>query len=365
LVHAVELVHVRIPFARPFVAATSATNVKDALLVHVVTDLGDGWGECVAQVHPTYLPDTITSSRAVLRSEIAPRVFAGAPLTDIVGNAPARAAMECALLDARLQAEGRSLASWLGATRTRVAAGAAIGIGDDATLRASVADAVAAGYRRIKCKVVPDRAPDIMRTARDVLGERSEIALAADANGTFPYDAIGAVAGLDAFDLQCIEQPFGVDEIDAHARLSPEMRAPVCLDETITSAAITRHAIGLGACGAVSIKPGRLGGIAESRAVYDSCLAAEVPMLIGGMLETGIGRAVLVALAALDGFTMVGDCAASAHYFGPDGDLTTPFELEDGYLRVPTAPGLGVDVIPDRLAQVTIAREILRAKDIS
>jgi O-succinylbenzoate synthase len=365
LVHAVELVHVRIPFAQPFVTATSATNVKDALLVHAATDLGDGWGECVAQMHPTYLPDTITSSRAVLRNEVVPRVFAGAPLSDIVGNAPARAAMECALLDVRLRAEERSLATWLGATRTRVPAGVAIGLTDDATLRATITDAVEAGYQRVKCKVVPERAHEIIRAARDVLGATSDVALAADANGSFSPDALDAVAALDAFDLQCVEQPFGIDELDAHAQLSRETRAPVCLDETITSAAITRHAIGLGACGVVSVKPGRLGGMEESRAVYDACLAAEVPMLIGGMLETGIGRAVLVALAALDGFTMTGDCAASAHYFGVDGDVTTPFDLDDGYLRVPTAPGLGVEIIPDRLAQVTIARELLRAKDIS
>jgi O-succinylbenzoate synthase len=357
--------HVRIPFARPFVTAMSTTDVKDALLVHVLTDLGEGWGECVAQVHPSYLPDTISSSRAVLRSEVAPRVFAGAPLTDIVGNAPARAAMECALLDAQLRAENRSLASWLGATRTRVEAGAAIGLSDDATVRASITAAIDAGYRRIKCKVAPNRAEAIMRTARDVLGEASDVALAADANGSFPSNAIGAVVALDAFGLQCVEQPFGVDELDAHARLSRELRAPVCLDETIASAGVTRVAIGMGACGVVSIKPGRLGGIAESRAVYDACLAAEVPMLIGGMLETGIGRAVLVALAALDGFTMTGDCAASAHYFGPDGDVTEPFELEAGFLRVPSGPGLGVDIRTDRLAQVTIAREILRAKDIT
>ena len=94
----------------------------------------------------------------------------------------------------------------------------------------------------------------------------------------------------------------------------------------------------------VSVKAGRLGGIAAARAVHDACVTAGVPALAGGMLETGIGRAALVALAALPGFTATGDCSASERYFGPDGDLTEPFVLDDGRLRVPDGPGLGVEV---------------------
>ncbi len=82
------------------------------------------------------------------------------------------------------------------------------------------------------------------------------------------------------------------------------------------------------------------------------------------MLETGIGRAALVALAALPGFTITGDCSASDRYFGPDGDLTEPFVLEDGRLGVPEGPGLGVTVRPEQLERFTVARERIRAKDV-
>ena len=80
------------------------------------------------------------------------------------------------------------------------------------------------------------------------------------------------------------------------------------------------------------------------------------------MLETGVGRAALLAVAALPGFTLTGDCSASERYFGPDGDITEPFVLEDGTLRVPTGPGLGVEPLPDRLARCTIARERITAR---
>jgi O-succinylbenzoate synthase len=75
------------------------------------------------------------------------------------------------------------------------------------------------------------------------------------------------------------------------------------------------------------------------------------------MLETGLGRAANVALAALPGFTLPGDTSASDRYYRTD--ITTPFVLEDGHLPVPTAPGIGVEPLPDELESVTTSTEWL------
>src|SRR5204862_4660277 len=98
-------------------------------------------------------------------------------------------------------------------------------------------------------------------------------------------------------------------------------------------------------------KPGRLGGYLEARRVHDVCAAAGTAMWVGGMLETGLGRAGNVALAALPGFTLPGDLSGSDRYFHED--LTEPFVVRDGRLEVPTGPGLGVVPRPRRLAEVT------------
>ena len=90
------------------------------------------------------------------------------------------------------------------------------------------------------------------------------------------------------------------------------LRTPVCLDESITSARAAADAIALGACRIVNIKPGRVGGYLEARRVHDICAAHDVPVWCGGMLETGIGRAANVALAALPGFVFPGDTSGSA-----------------------------------------------------
>jgi o-succinylbenzoate synthase len=129
--HEVELIRVRLPLVTPFRTARSTTAVKEALLVRVRTSVGEGWGECTAEVTPAYDGETLDGARLALRDHLLPRAFAGAALSDVRGNTAARAALECALLDARLRAEGVSLASWLGAERTSVAAGVAVGLTDD------------------------------------------------------------------------------------------------------------------------------------------------------------------------------------------------------------------------------------------
>ena len=112
------------------------------------------------------------------------------------------------------------------------------------------------------------------------------------------------------------------------------------------------------ACRIVNIKPGRVGGYLEARRVHDVCAARGVPVWCGGMLETGIGRAANLALAALPNFTLPGDTSASDRYFRPD--ITEPFVLENGRLRVPTGPGLGVQVRRDLVDSLTTRRTLVR-----
>ena len=75
------------------------------------------------------------------------------------------------------------------------------------------------------------------------------------------------------------------------------------------------------------------------------------------MLETGIGRAANLALAALPGFTLPGDTSASARYFKED--VTIPFVMEDGYLNVPTGHGIGVEPNISFLEEITTSKEVV------
>ena len=79
------------------------------------------------------------------------------------------------------------------------------------------------------------------------------------------------------------------------------------------------------------------------------------------MLETGLGRAANVALAALPNFTLPGDTSASGRYYAED--VCEPFVLENGTLAVPSGPGLGVTPIQERLDRFTTSVETVRPGD--
>jgi O-succinylbenzoate synthase len=212
-----------------------------------------------------------------------------------------------------------------------------------------------AGYVRIKLKIEPGWDLEPVRAVRERFGD--EVLLQVDANTAYTLADARQLARLDPFGLLLIEQPLDEEDILGHAELAKIISTPVCLDESITSARAAAQAITLGACKIVNIKPGRVGGYLEARRIHDVCAAHGVPVWCGGMLESGLGRAANVALAALPGFTLPGDTSASDRYYRTD--ITVPFVLESGQLRVPTAPGIGVEPLAEELAAVTTATEWL------
>ena len=169
--------------------------------------------------------------------------------------------------------------------------------------------------------------------------------LTADANGAYTLSDLDRLRELDELGLMMIEQPLAPDDLQGHARLQGALRTPVCLDESITSAAAARLALDLGSCRVINLKPGRVGGIAEARSIHDLCRQRGVPVWCGGMLESGVGRAHNVALATLPGFTLPGDLSPSRRYW--DRDLVEPeWRMTNGTLTPLDTPGIGV--VPDR-----------------
>ncbi|MCU1424879.1 MAG: menC, partial [Microbacteriaceae bacterium] len=163
-----------------------------------------------------------------------------------------------------------------------------------------------------------------------------------DANTAYTRADIEHLGALDEFDLLLIEQPFVEEDIPSHAALARAIATPVCLDESILGTEVAVDAIGRKATSVINVKAGRMGGYLEAVRLHDACAELGVPVWCGGMLETGIGRAANVALAAMENFTLPGDTSASNRYFVED--LTEPFVLSNGRLRVPTGPGSGVEV---------------------
>jgi O-succinylbenzoate synthase len=159
---------------------------------------------------------------------------------------------------------------------------------------------------------------------------------------------------LDQFGLLLIEQPFHHDDIVDHAKLQKELETPLCLDESIQSPEHARWALEIGACRIINVKVGRVGGLTAVQQIHDLCARHNAQVWCGGMLESNVGRAANVALAALPGFVLPNDISASARYYRQD--IAEPnFQLNsDSTLSVPTEPGLGVHILSSRLEAVRL-----------
>ncbi|WP_435156032.1 o-succinylbenzoate synthase [Amycolatopsis sacchari] len=360
-----ELRRIAMPLVAPFRTSFGTQTTRDILLLRAVTDDAEGWGECVTLPDPVYSSEYVDAAADVLRRFLVPALAAherlaahlvGPALAHFKGHRMAKAALEMAVLDAELRASGRTLARELGAVRDRVPCGVSVGImGSVGELLDAVGGYLDEGYVRIKLKIEPGWDVEPVRAVRERFGD--DVLLQVDANTAYTLADARHLARLDPFGLLLIEQPLPEEDVLAHAELAKTVRTPICLDESITSAKSAADAIRLGACQVVNIKPGRVGGYLEARRIADVCAAHDVPVWCGGMLESGLGRAANVALAALPGFTLPGDTSASGRYYRTD--ITAPFVLEDGHLSVPTAPGIGVDPIPEVLDEVTTSTEWL------
>lgn len=355
------------PLVEPFRTSFGTQTVREVLVVRAVGPDSEGWGECVAMSEPLYSSEYTDAVEHVTKNHLLPRLFskgevAAQEVADVLeivaGHRMAKAAVETAILDAELKETGESLARHLGGVLEAVDVGVSVGIMPSVSqLVDRVGEYLAQGYRRVKLKIEPGWDVEPVSAVRERFGD--ELLLQVDANTAYTLADGSHLAELDPFSLLLIEQPLPEEEVLAHAKLARMLKTPICLDESITSARAAADAIALGACAIVNIKPGRVGGYLEARRVHDVCQANGVPVWCGGMLETGIGRAANLALASLPNFTLPGDISASERYH--HRDVTTPFVLEDGRLRVPSGPGIGVTPIPEVLDEMTVSKEYISA----
>jgi o-succinylbenzoate synthase len=363
----VELRHTKMELVSPFETSLGVELYEEHIIVRVDGDGVTGWGECVVEPSPSYSYETLQTAWHVLRDFLIPGILGKTVGTIedalalnawVRGHRMARAGLEAALSDAYARSKGISLSKFLGGTRTHVPVGVSVGLqSSPAELVKTVSGYLQDGYRRIKIKIAPGRDLALVTVLRK---EFPTIQLQVDANSAYTLKDVEMLRALDGFNLQLIEQPLGYDDIYDHSVLQRELKTPICLDESIYTLSDARAALALQSCRIINIKPGRVGGYTESKKIHDFCASVHIPVWHGGMDESGIGRAGNVALASLPNFTLPGDISASKRYYRED-IVDPPFEiLPDSTMRVPTNPGIGVEVLTDRLDRVTVRREEFR-----
>ena len=360
----IELIEIKMPLVHFFETSFGRTYERRIILTRIEdADGAEGWGECTAGETPSYCEEWTGAAWETLGLILAPSVLGKEIesandvwelMKPVRGNRMAKAAVETAVWD--LEAKKLNVPLWkhLGGVNQEIECGVSIGIQDSIEqLFGKIQTELNAGYKRIKIKIAPHWDFNVIRQVREKFGD---ILLMGDANSAYSLNDIDLFKQMDEFNLMMFEQPLAHDDIFDHAKLQREINTPVCLDESIHSAADARKAIELGACKIINVKLGRVGGHAEARRVEQTARENSIPIWCGGMLESGIGRAHNIAMSTLSGFTLPGDVSASKRYWVKD-IIEPPVEVTpQGTIIAPEKAGIGFDVKRDRIDKLAVRR---------
>jgi len=366
-VERVDLIVLRMSLITPFETSNIRQSELEKLILKVYTPDVTTYSECVAESLPYYSPETIGTSKDILKHNILPLLMGKdirGPdeylkiVAPIKGHPMAKAAIENALWIIQAVEQGESLAIRIGGEKKKIVSGVSIGIQKHTEqLIELIAAYLDKGYPRIKIKIKPGKDVKVLEEVRKHF---PDISLMVDANNAYSLLDMATLKAMDEYDLLMIEQPLAYDDFVDHATLREQIKTPICLDESIASPSSARSAIALNACQIINIKQGRVGGLSQAKKVYDIAGSCNKGVWCGGMLETGIGRAVNVALASLQNFNYPSDISASSRYW--ERDIIDPEFMinSDGTLDVPAGPGLGVEINEKILNRFVLDRETIR-----
>ena len=335
-----ELLEVVIPQVEVFRSAVGVRRERRALLVRWWDSDGSwGLGECSCRPDPFFSGEFVAGAWQVLETwalallprqgclgevEVALRKIRGWPF--------ATSAVLDAVLDlGRRRGLPDALDAWSGPRLSRVPVGISLGLfPDHETALARVSEAVDAGYRRIKLKVSPGMDPAVLEAIRSAY---PDIHLSLDANGSLAAGDRELLKALARLRPAVLEQPFPPGRLDLCQDLRREMPSlRLCLDESLTDLGLVVSAHRLGALDEVNLKPGRVGGQLEALRILDYCQQERVPIWVGGMFETSLGRLANLRLAARVFDATAHDLSPSSRYFTRDL-VTTPLEMDpDGHI---------------------------------
>ncbi|WLR41196.1 o-succinylbenzoate synthase [Bacillus carboniphilus] len=335
-IKSITVYQINLPLKYPFETSLNVLQNREVIVLKVTNEDGrTGWGEIVAFSSPWYTEETLQSALYTLKKFLAPLVLEkpllhpveAAQLFNVIrGNHMAKSGLEGALWDLYSKLQKKSLSFLLGGRKHEVDAGVVIGLSkienmiDDIHLRKEQ------GYKRFKVKIKPGNDVKVIAQIRE---EFPTIPLMVDANGTYTLKELSLLKQLDQFNLLMIEQPFLFNDFTMHAELQKRMGTPICLDESINSLSDAKTAIALKSCKVMTIKPGKVGGLTEATNIHHLCREHNIPVWVGGMVETGISKSQNIALATLPNFTIPGDISESSRFFEQD-ILKKPITIHEG-----------------------------------
>ena len=360
-----RVIPIRLALAELIATSRGEIRVREGALMQLVSASGAcGWGEALPL--PGFgLESADEASRALesIGRALLAEEFAGldAALDRADETAPtakaARAAADVALHDLAAREAGVALAALLeDSPLRRVDVNALVRGASPAELAASARDAVQRGHRTLKLKLLGDALDrDVARVAavRDAVGDGPHLRL--DANEAWDEDcALAAVARLAAFGIELLEQPVAADDLDALARVRAASPFAIAADEAVCDPASAARVLAAGAADVLVLKPAALGGLRAARRIAAEAERAGVAVLVTSFLDSSLGIAAALQLAASLPRATHAAGLATAPLLAED--LTTPLAIADGAIALPEIAGLGLRPEPEALERCSHGR---------
>jgi o-succinylbenzoate synthase len=355
----VEAIQVDVPFKRPFVVWRGTIPARRHVLVRIATDSGlTGWGEGAPFFF--YAAETASDVYSMVTEFLAPELLGKDPrairaimaeFAMIDGHEFAKCAVETALWDILGQSLGAPLYQLLGGARhANVPLVAVLHTGEPAEMAAEAREWVAQGFRTLKIKLGFGAEEDVANVAavREAVGSGPKIRVDAEEHYT-RKEAMAIARAIERFEIELFSQPVARDDWDGMAALRMALPMPLLADEGIHSPADVLQCVRTQASDMVNIKVLKSGGLLQSLEMAALCHANHQPIVVGSMIETGIGT----LLAAH--FALITQGVFSTELCGPllyeDALLDRPLEIRDGAIWLNDRPGLGAAVDAEKLEQ--------------
>jgi L-alanine-DL-glutamate epimerase-like enolase superfamily enzyme len=342
----------------PYRMARASVDALVSTIVEIETDSGlKGYGE-TCPIGPVYQPQHAKGAVAAL-IEMAPALIGENPLTiervrtameeSLNGHNYAKAALDIALWDLAGKFYNARVCDLLGgAVRERVPSYYASGVGPPDDIARLAVEKRAQGFPRLQIKVGGRPVETDIETVRKVWeAVGTDIRLAVDGNrGWTTRDAL-------ILSQACADIPFVMEQpcntMDEIAAIRPQLRHPVYLDENTEDLNVVLRAIATGLCDGFGLKVTRLGGLSVMRTIREICRTRSLPhtcddswggdiiaaacVHIGATVDPRLSEGVWIAQPYIDG------------HYDPENGIV----IRDGWIDVPTGPGLGVVPAPERL----------------
>jgi O-succinylbenzoate synthase len=355
-----NLYHVAVPMREPFRISSGEVGTKEAILVRLRGKNSFGWGESSAMPGAFYSAETPQSCRTELVERVIPGVIGRqfdslhqleSELDSLTSNRFVRVAIETAAWEMVARQRGQSIRQLMGFDDRAIPSGLAVGLYDTAeALQDALRRYNPLAYHRLKLKIKRGADIEVVAAARSFAGD---FPMFVDANADYSSEDIPVFQQLDRFGLMMFEQPMGKDELDASAQLQSRVTTSVCHDESAESVDAVLRALALRSCRIVNIKLQRVGGYLEALRIIEVCQQHGIPVWMGTMPELGVGSAQALVLAAHPACRFPTDVEPSLRWY-VDDILREPLVLQNRFLHLPAAPGIGFTVNRDKLERYAL-----------